>query len=166
MPKSTTSKRVTSAEAKSEIIEAANHELPLPLPDLISLSKKEMLIYERICNEFARIELTDHTVDLIAMLAKAMHELEVQQDQLANEDVVDTGARGGLVMNPRATYVSKLRGDIINMRRSLGIHAPSKGKRGNREKTRDHMKETEASAIAAQKDERKKKLLPRPKSVN
>src|SRR3546814_4303788 len=72
---------------------------------------------------FARSEWTDHQLEMAAMLARAMADLEREQYELRAEGSVMTSERGTPVVNPRKTVVQMHAGTILSMRRSLSLHA-------------------------------------------
>ena len=154
--------RVDSAASKTKAKQAAMK--PLPLPQTISLTPLEMIHYEMICDEFARVELTRHKVELIGNLARAMRRLTEEEETLDSEGTVSTGAQGGDILNPRVQSVEKLAQRIITMRRTLGIHAPAQGKKTAMDGTRAHNKanEREPSIPVGPAAEQRASLIARP----
>src|SRR3546814_1326887 len=64
-----------------------------------------------------------HQLEMAAMLARAMADLEREQYELRAEGSVMTSERGTPVVNPRKTVVQMHAGTILSMRRSLSLHA-------------------------------------------
>src|SRR3546814_13580601 len=68
--------------------------------------------WHSVIAEFARSEWTDHQLEMAAMLARAMADLEREQYELRAEGSVMTSESGTPVDNPRKTVVQMTAGTI------------------------------------------------------
>ena len=128
--------RIDSTEAAVRIMQGATRQISPP--SHVPLEAMDWPFWENVVAEFARAEWTEHQLELAAMLARTMANMEEQQRELRTEGFVAKSDRGTPVANPRCAVVKGLAGDILAMRRSLALHA--------RAKTPD------SSRIAAQRD--------------
>ena len=78
------------------------------------LSGEDMPFFESVIGEFTKSELTDHQIELVALLARTMADLEREQIALRRDS-----ARKPLVQ----MHVNS----IIGLRRSLSLHGRAKG---------------------------------------
>ena len=95
-------------------------------PPHVPIADGDIPFFRSVCAEFARSEWTDHALELAAMLARAMADLEREQAQLRTEGFIATRENGTRVENPRSRVVRGLTGDILSLRRSLSLHARAK----------------------------------------
>ena len=133
--------RVDSAQSKTKAKQAAAK--PLPMPEGIELNEKQLVQYRSICAEFARVELTSHKCVLVAKLAKKVVQHEEHDELLEREGPVSQGAQGGDILNPRVTFVNQLAAQIIQLRRSLGIHGTPGVRKVDVQNKRNHNKKNE-----------------------
>ena len=82
-----------------------------------------MPFFVSVIGEFARSEWSAHQLELAAMLARTMTDLEREQRILRTEGSVVFSERGTPVVNPRKTVVQMLAASILSFRRSLALHA-------------------------------------------
>src|SRR3546814_11300816 len=87
------------------------------------MSEEDWPFWHSVIAEFARSEWTDHQLEMAAMLARAMADLEREQYELRAEGSVMTSERGTPVVNPRKTVVQMHEGTLLSMPRSLSLHA-------------------------------------------
>ena len=113
--------RIDSATAAVEIMKAAQRELSPPMN--VPLSDCDWPFWHSVVAEFARAEWTEHQLELAAMLARTMSDLEGEQRQLRIEGYIAVRENGTTVENPRARAVKSLTSDILSLRRSLALHA-------------------------------------------
>jgi hypothetical protein len=73
--------------------------------------------------EFARAEWSEHQLELAAMLARTMANIEQEQRTLRAEGFVSVRENGTTVYNPRSSVVQTLTGQVLSLRRSLALHA-------------------------------------------
>lgn len=102
-------------------MQGAAHELSPP--SHVPMEAMDWPFWHNVVAEFARAEWTEHQLELAAMLARTMANMEEQQRLLRSEGFTSKSERGTPVANPRATIVKGLTGDILSMRRSLALHA-------------------------------------------
>lgn len=95
-------------------------------PSHVPLDDMDWPYWHNVVSEFARAEWTEHQLELAAMLARTMANLEQEQRTLRAEGFVAVRKNGTSVENPRARAVKSLTGDILSLRRSLALHARAK----------------------------------------
>lgn len=112
---------VTSPSAAVRIMQGATRQIQPP--GHVPLDPCDWPFFENVIEEFTRSEWTEHQIELAAMLARTMANLEREQRELRAEGSVLKSDRGTPVPNPRVTITKGLTGDILSMRRSLALHA-------------------------------------------
>lgn len=117
--------RIDSPSAAVEVMMAAGK--PVAPPSNVSLDPVDLPFFASVIAEFARSEWTAHQLEMAAMLARSMADLEREQRMLRAEGTVAKTDRGTPVVNPRKTVVQMLAGTILSMRRSLALHARAQG---------------------------------------
>lgn len=95
-------------------------------PAHVPLDECDWPFWNNVVSEFARAQWTDHQLEIAAMLARTMANLESEQRALRSEGFVAVRANGTTVENPRSRIVKGLAGDILSLRRSLALHARAK----------------------------------------
>lgn len=105
------------AKAASEIVPPSN----------VPLDSGDLPFFTSVIAEFARSEWTAHQLELAAMLARTMADLEREQRALRDEGAVVTTEKGTPVVNPRKTVVQMHASSILSFRRSLSLHARAQG---------------------------------------
>jgi hypothetical protein len=104
--------RIDSAsEAVRVMSKAASAIVP---PPSVPLDKCDLPFFANVIAEFARSEWTAHQLEIAAMLARTMADLNREQVLLRQE---------GSVINPRKTVVQMHASSILSFRRSLPLHA-------------------------------------------
>jgi hypothetical protein len=83
-------------------------------PAHVPLSPDDMPFFESVIAEFAKSELTDHQIELVALLARTMADLEREQLALRRDPA-------------RKPLVQVHTNSIIGLRRSLSLHGRAKG---------------------------------------
>ena len=116
--------RTDSAAAAVRIVQGATREI-CP-PSHVPLDDCDWPYWHSVVAEFARADWTEHQLELAAMLARTMANLESEQRQLRIEGFISVRENGTTVENPRARAVKSLTGDILSLRRSLALHARAK----------------------------------------
>lgn len=96
-------------------------------PSNVPLDKGDMPFFASVIAEFARSEWTAHQLELAAMLARTMADLEREQRLLREEGATALSERGTPVVNPRKTVVQMHASTILSFRRSLALHARAQG---------------------------------------
>lgn len=117
--------RIDSAQEQVRIMSGAAK--PIHPPSHIPLSDLDIVFFANVIDEFARSEWTAHSLELAAMLARTMCDLNEEQQTLRVEGMIALRENGTSVENPRARIVKSLTGDILSFRRSLSLHARAKG---------------------------------------
>ena len=138
--------RIDSVSEAVRVAGAAG--VPIVPPSNVPLDDGDLPFFVSVIAEFARSEWTAHQLELAAMLARTMADLEREQRELRVEGSVMASERGTPVVNPRKTVVQMHAGSILSFRRSLQLHA--------RAQTRDladaAKRQTGARAIEADVD--------------
>src|SRR5690554_6503188 len=112
------------SEAVRVMSRAAADILP---PSNAPLDKSDMPFFASVIAAFARSEWTAHHLELAAMLARTMADLEREQRLLREEGATALSERGTPVVNPRKTVVQMHASTILSFRRSLALHARAQG---------------------------------------
>lgn len=86
-----------------------------------------MPFFLSVIAEFARSEWTAHQLEIAAMLARTMADLNREQQALRVEGSVMATEKGTPVVNPRKTVVQMHASSILSFRRSLSLHARGQG---------------------------------------
>lgn len=135
--------RIDSATAAVKVMASALKVI-LP-PKHVPLDKEDEPFWLSVIAEFARSEWSDHQLELAAMLARTMADLEREQRDLRTEGSVVKSDRGTPVVNPRKAVVQMHAGTILALRRSLSLHARAqKGEARDAGKRRDMAKAIES----------------------
>lgn len=92
-------------------------------PAHVALEVRDEPFWRSVIAEFARAEWTDHSLELAAMLARKMSDLEVLQRQLRDEGFTTINASGSPMSNPLIQSVRMFDASILSTRRSLSLHA-------------------------------------------
>lgn len=112
---------VNTAAAAVKIMQGATRQIQPPAH--VPLEVCDWPFFENVIEEFARSEWTEHQIELAAMLARTMANLESEQRLLRSEGFTAKTDRGTPVANPRVSIVKGLAGDILAFRRSMSLHA-------------------------------------------
>lgn len=116
-------------------------------PSNVALDDGDMAFFASVIAEFARVEWTAHQLELAAMLARTMADLEREQRCLRDEGAVVKTDKGTPVVNPRKTVVQMHASSILSFRRSLSLHARAQGgETRDIAKRRSQMKDYESDA--------------------
>jgi len=113
--------RSDSSAAAVRIMQGAQREVCPPAH--VPLDDQDWPFWHSVVAEFARSEWTEHQLELAAMLARVMADLNREQQELRREGFISVRENGTTVENPRARVVKALTGDILSLRRSLALHA-------------------------------------------
>lgn len=125
-------------DVQKQIVNSTFREI-LP-PSHIILFDEEMNFFDSIVQEYAKIEWTDHALEMAAILARYMHQLDEEQKlykkegSLVAKKQVIPGKNGekakiatvGKIINPRKAIIDTHTKNIIAIRRSLALHARGK----------------------------------------
>src|SRR3546814_18890140 len=91
--------RIDSATAAVKVMQGATREIAPPAH--VRMSEEDWPFWHSVIAEFARSEWTAHQLEMAAMLARAMADLEREQYELRAEGSVLTRHRGTPVVDPR-----------------------------------------------------------------
>lgn len=116
--------RSDSATEAVRVMQGVSREV-VP-PSHVPLDAMDWPYWHNVVAEFARADWTEHQLELAAMLARTMANLEQEQRTLRAEGFIAVRENGTTVENPRARAVKSLTGDILSLRRSLALHARAK----------------------------------------
>jgi hypothetical protein len=119
--------RIDSISEQSKIAQKANAVI-VP-PDHIPMDDVDIIYFNNVIAEFAKAEWSAHQIELAAMLARAMNDMEKESRLLREEGSISYSERGTPVCNPRKTIVQMAASTILAMRRSLSLHA--RAQKGN-----------------------------------
>ena len=117
--------RIDSASAAVKVMRGALRELQPP--SHVRMGDEDWPFWHSVIAEFARSEWTEHQLELAAMLARTMADMEREQFELRQEGSVMVTEKGTPVVNPRKSVVQMFAGTILSMRRSLSLHARAQG---------------------------------------
>ena len=117
--------RIDSTEAAVEVTRAASQQITPP--SNVPLEDCDMAFFASVIAEFARSEWSAHQLELAAMLARTMADLERDQRLLRIEGPVIATEKGTPVVNPRKSVVQMNASIILSYRRSLQLHARAQG---------------------------------------
>jgi hypothetical protein len=112
--------RIDSTTAAVAVMAKAAREIQPP--SNVPLTDEDLPFFANVIDEFARSEWTAHQLELAAMLARSMADLNREQQELRREGFVTVRQNGTTSENPRARIVKSLTGDIYAGRRSLSLH--------------------------------------------
>jgi hypothetical protein len=134
--------RIDSATAAVDVMASAAKRIDPP-PN-VPLAPEDMGFFASVLAEFARSEWSAHQLEIAAMLARTMADLEREQRDLRSEGSVMVTEKGTPVVNPRKTVVQMHAASILSFRRSLSLHARAQGGEARDvAKRRDHARDIE-----------------------
>jgi hypothetical protein len=113
--------RIDSASEAVRVMSAATKTINPP--SNVPLDETDLPFFASVIAEFARSEWTAHQLELAAMLARTMSDLNREQVALREEGSVCMSEKGTPVVNPRKTVVQMHAATILSFRRSLALHA-------------------------------------------
>lgn len=128
-------------------------------PAHVELEEDDMPFWDSVIAEFARSDWTAHQLELAAMLARTMADLEREQRLLREEGSIMSSEKGTPVVNPRKSMIQMHAGTILSFRRSLQLHALAHGDPRTTADRRKAAKEIEADNPLKDDDE---SLIARP----
>jgi hypothetical protein len=117
--------RIDSASEAVRVMSAAAKTIAPP--SNVPLDESDLPFFANVIAEFARSEWTAHQLELAAMLARTMSDLNREQVALREEESVAVSERSTPVVNPRKAVVQMHAGTILSFRRSLALHARAQG---------------------------------------
>ena len=117
--------RIDSAAEAVRVASGAGRSIDPP--SNVPLDASDLPFFASVIAEFARSDWTAHQLELAAMLARTMADLEREQRDLRVEGSVMASERGTPVVNPRKAVVQMHASSILSFRRSLSLHARAQG---------------------------------------
>ena len=117
--------RIDSASEQVRVMSKATKQIHPP--STVPLDDSDMPFFANVLEEFARSEWTSHQLELAAMLARTMSDLNREQLALREEGTIMHTDKGTPVVNPRKTVIQMHASTILSYRRSLGLHARAQG---------------------------------------
>ena len=96
-------KRTDSKENAAQIM--AKSAVPITVPSNVPLSETDIPFYHNVIGEFARSQWTEHALEIAAMMARTMHDLNAEQQALREEGYIAVRENGTTVENPRTRIV-------------------------------------------------------------
>lgn len=96
-------------------------------PSTVPLEEGDLPFFVNVIEEFARSEWTAHQLELAALLARTVADLNREQLAMREEGTVLVSEKGTPVVNPRKTVIQMHASTILSYRRSLGLHARAQG---------------------------------------
>ena len=93
------------------------------VPITVTLSETDIPFYHNVIGEFARSQWTENALEIAAMMARTLHDLDAEQQELREEGYNAVRENGTTADNPRTRIVKKLTFDLLFLRRSLGVNA-------------------------------------------
>lgn len=170
--------RSDGVDADVETTQAAFREIEPP--DSVKLKRQHMKFWDAIIAEFAKVEWTEHKLQLAATLAITVSRYVDVQKQIEkegellerkavvrskNENIPDTVEVIGVYANPLKTYLKMYHENILSMRRSLSMQSRvTEGEPRDVVARRAAAKEKERGIAGM--DEDKMDLLASPLSMN
>lgn len=117
--------RIDSTAAAVEVAKSSGRQISPP--SNVPLDACDLPFFASVIAEFARSEWTAHQLELAAMLARTMADLESDQRLMRQEGPIMATDRGTPVVNPRKAVIQMNASIILSYRRSLSLHARAQG---------------------------------------
>ena len=95
-------------------------------PSTVPLDAADLPFFANIIEEFARADWSAHQLELAALLARSMNDLAVEQMMMRDEGAIIQGDKGAIT-NPRKNIIHLHLQNILGLRRTLALHAASRG---------------------------------------
>ncbi len=90
-------------------------------PPHVELNARDMPFWRGLVAERPADQWSKHQLDLAAILARAMTDLDAEQRQVSLEGMVIARASGARTINPRSGGVARLLALVLSLRRTLGL---------------------------------------------
>ena len=117
--------RIDSASAAVKVMQAA--QKPITPPSTIPLTDSDKVFFANIISEKANSDWTPHQLELAALLARTMTDLNDEQVAMRSDGSIAVAGNGALLVNPRKALIAMNAATIVSLRRSLGIHSRAMG---------------------------------------
>jgi hypothetical protein len=157
VPKADRLPRSDSVKEMTRVVMGASRDIAPP--SHVQLQDMDWPFWESVVAEFARADWTEHQLELAAMLARTMADLEENQRLLRSEGIIrerevlnEDGSVRKVISweNARARAVQTMMGQVLSLRRSLALHA--KGKHGTNNDAGKKMAANKRTEKAAEGD--------------
>lgn len=137
--------KVTSAAEISRVMASAKKEIKPPAH--VRMEDCDLPFFKSVLEEFARSEWTDHQLEIAALLARTMCDMERDQFNLRQDGTILYTEKNHPFINPLKGAVNQSAGSILAMRRSLSLHARAReGEARDAGKRKGHAKAAERNA--------------------
>lgn len=117
--------RIDSLGGKTEIVQRALQNVIKP-PAYIQMNEDDLRFFNNVTKEYARSEWSEHQLEIACFLAKAMADLERETNLMRQEGFIVVNEKGWAQPNQRQSGIRMAAGTVLNLRRSLMIHARAK----------------------------------------
>ena len=117
--------RVDSTQEQVRVMSKAASQIHPP--STVPLDAGDLPFFANVIEEFARSEWTAHQLELAALLARTVADLNREQLAMREEGSVVHTEKGTPVVNPRKTVIQMHASTILSYRRRLGLHARPPG---------------------------------------
>lgn len=117
--------RIDSASEAVRVMASATKAISPP--SNVPLDAEDLPFFANVIAEFAKSEWSAHQLELAAMMARTMADLEREQRVMRGEGSVVFTEKGTPIPNPRKTIVQMHSASILSFRRSLALHARAQG---------------------------------------
>jgi len=111
--------RIDSTSEQVRVMSKAAQQIHPPAT--VPLDDEDMPFFANVIEEFARSEWTAHQLELAALLARTVADLNREQLAMREEGTVVKTDKGTPVVNPRKTVIQMHASTILSYRRSLGF---------------------------------------------
>lgn len=138
--------RVDSKESAVVAMAHANRRIAPPNDMVDDFDEVDEIIFDEIISEFANVDWSKHSIRLAALLTRTIRDMMEDQKELRDEGSVIQNDKGNYAVNPRRTACQGYASMIMQMRRSLALHATAGAKKGDVGNRRNINKNNEADA--------------------
>lgn len=112
---------ITSAPEQARIAAAARKKIEPP--PHVSLTECDRPFFDNIIAENAAANWSEHQLELAAFLARSMADFVREQDEMRREGALIKTDKGVFKTNPRQAVVQNAAATIMQIRKSLSLHA-------------------------------------------
>jgi hypothetical protein len=165
MPKEKKARRARVDSKESAVLAFVHAGKKINPPDDIEFSDADSVIFDEIITEFANVDWSRHAVRLACLLARTIADMQEDQKELRDEGSVIQNDRGNYMMNPRRTACQGYATQIIQLRRTLALHATAGSSKGDVGKRRGINKAHQADSPLPSDDEEGDALIATPAAV-
>jgi len=113
--------RIDGQAAAVKVMAAATQSIQPP--SNVPLDQTDMPFFVNVIEGFARSEWSVHQLEIAAMIARTMNDINREHQELRKEGYISVRQNGTTVENRRQRVVKSLTGDLLSLRRSSSLHA-------------------------------------------